>query len=81
MPLYIKDEEVSKIARELAAIRGVSITEVLRSSLKKEADEKNKESYNKFLAKIKVIQEQVAALPDRDSRSIQEIVDEVNDVN
>lgn len=59
MPLNIRSEEVNRLAEQLAALRKISKTEAVRGAL---AEAVRRENDNvPFMARIKIIQDRVAA--------------------
>ena len=65
MPLYIKDDEVDALATELQSITGApSKTEAVRTALKDAIGKRRKQA--PLIARIKEIQDQVAAMGPRD---------------
>jgi antitoxin VapB len=82
MSLNIKDEETDRLARELAARTGKSLTRAVRDALRaalagNQTDRgKNRDD---MLAAITRQQDRLAAMPRRTDKSVQEIMDEVDD--
>jgi antitoxin VapB len=75
MALNIKNDEAHRLARELAEARGESLTEVVTDALRqslKAASRPNEPDL--LLREIAEIQRFVAALPDRDRRTADEIL-------
>ncbi|WP_342108803.1 type II toxin-antitoxin system VapB family antitoxin [Methylobacterium sp. SI9] len=62
MPLNIRSEEVNRLAETLASKAGVSKTEAVRLALVNELG-RREESLTDFLAKIKPLQDKLAAYP------------------
>ncbi len=62
MPLNIRSEEVNRLAETLASKAGVSKTEAVRIALVNELG-RREESLADFLAKIKPLQDALAAYP------------------
>ncbi len=75
MALSIKNEETEKLARELAQVRGMSmtaaVTEALREALLRLRGRRRVPVLRERLARIA---ERCAALPDRETRSADEIL-------
>jgi antitoxin VapB len=75
MALHIQDRETDRLARELSAATGETITQAvntaLRDRLKGVAQGRPKEEY---IARIKAIVQELAALPRLDSRTPDEII-------
>lgn len=66
MGLSIKNDEVERLARELADLRKVSITEAIRQSLEREVDRERIDAgsaRSERLKRIYAIVERSAALP------------------
>ena len=82
MSLNIKDQETDRLARELAARTGKSLTRAVRDALRaalagNQTDRgKNRDD---MLAAITRQQDRLAAMPRRTDKSVQEIMDEVDD--
>jgi len=76
MALNIKSSEAHRLAKELADIRGASLTEAvtaaLTESLRAERDPAS--SVEALLAEVRQVQALVAELPDRDPRPADEIL-------
>jgi len=75
MALNIKNDEAHRMARELAEARGTTLTDAVASALEA-ALEATVETGDPgvLLAEVAGIQSFVADLPDRDSRSPEEIL-------
>lgn len=74
-PLNIKDEEVYRLARELAERTGTSLTEVVRRSLRESLEkEKARESSSFLMEKLREISDRCASRPVVDHRSADEIL-------
>ena len=82
MSLNIKDEETDRLARELAARTGKSLTravsDALRAALAGSQTDRSK-NRDDMLAAITRQQDRLAAMPRRTDKSVQEIMDEVDD--
>jgi antitoxin VapB len=76
MALSIKDPETDRLAREVAALTGESLTKAVRSSLTERLDrEKRRRAGGKTLAeRLDELAKECAALPDYDTRSPDEII-------
>lgn len=76
MSLNIKNEQAHRLARELAAARGSSLTDAvtaaLTESLRTARDQEA--GIEALLAEVHQVQSLVATLPDRDTRSPDEIL-------
>lgn len=74
-PLNIKDPEVYRLARELAAATGESMTEVVRQSLRERLRrEKHSQAENLTLEKLREIADRCASRPVLDHRSDEDII-------
>jgi len=75
MAVTIKNRETERLARELAARTGVSITEVITIALRAQlAREKAKQEEPRVRDELLAISRRCAALPDLDTRSSDEIL-------
>jgi antitoxin VapB len=76
MALNIKSREAHRLAKELASIRGSSLTEAVTSALGESlrAEQDPADSIEALLAEVRQVQALVAELPDRDSRPADEIL-------
>jgi antitoxin VapB len=75
MALNIKDPEADRLARELAALTGESITAAVTSALRERIDRcKQRERMRARRAALEAIQERVSTLPVLDDRSDEEII-------
>lgn len=76
MPLSIKDPETERLARELAARTGLSITVATRQALAERLRQLGSDSREQArrLTQMRAISRRVARLPERDARSAEEII-------
>jgi antitoxin VapB len=75
MPLNIKNPEADELARELAQIRGRSITETVIESLRESlARERGRTRPRSLKDELREIGRRCAALPDLETRSADEII-------
>ena len=75
MALNIKSEEAHKLAKELAAAQGTTMTDAVIAALSRTlAAEDRSSDPEVLLAEVADLQALVAALPDRDTRSPDEIL-------
>lgn len=75
MALSIKNDEVEGLARELARETGESITQVILHALQRQAQQVHqRRAEGSVFARIMRARERCTALPDRDSRSADEIL-------
>ncbi|MGH9598958.1 MAG: type II toxin-antitoxin system VapB family antitoxin [Terracidiphilus sp.] len=76
MPLSIKSPEADRLARELAATTGatltIAVTDALREQLTRE--KKKREDKRQLISDLMEIAEHSASLPDLDTRSEDEIM-------
>ena len=70
MSLYIRNEEADRLARELAARTGLSLTDVVTAALRErlERTPPKPRTRGEKLAFVRAIQDRVAALPVLDPR-------------
>ncbi|NQV79426.1 MAG: type II toxin-antitoxin system VapB family antitoxin [Alphaproteobacteria bacterium] len=82
MSLNIKDEETDRLARELAARTGKSLTravkDALRAALSGETQPRRK-TPQELEAALRQLQDRVAAAPQRTDKTVQQIMDEMYD--
>lgn len=75
MALNIKNDEAHRLARELAEARGVSLTDAVTDALRNGVKATRTDGDEaRLLREIATIQDFLAALPDRDTRSAEEIL-------
>ena len=75
MALSIKDPEADRLARELAARTGESLTGVVVNSLRERLDRLNRvQNSESLLAELGAIRHRMAALPLADERTADEII-------
>jgi antitoxin VapB len=76
MALSLKDPETDRLAREVAALTGETLTEAVRKSLAERLErERVRRGRNRNMAKrLREIGEHYASLPDVDPRSPDEII-------
>jgi antitoxin VapB len=76
MALSLKDAETDRLAREVAALTGETLTEAVRRSLAERLErEKLRRGRSRNMAKrLREIGEHCASLPDFDTRTPDEIV-------
>jgi len=75
MPLSIKSSETERLAREIAAKTGESLTGAIQTALQERLERLNRQQRNRNLAKqLQEILRRVDQLPVLDSRSPEEIV-------
>lgn len=82
MPLNIRNEETHRAAKQLAHLRGTTLTkavdDAVQEALLREKPQKNREESMKA---IRDIQKRFAELPVLDSRSMDEIMADMYDEN
>lgn len=74
MALNIKNEEAHRLAKELAEARGITLTEAVTTALAALLEDLPGSESDFLLEEIAEIQRFVAELPDRDSRTADEIL-------
>ena len=75
MALSIKNPEADRLARELARLMGESLTEAVIQALRERLQrEQGRKRGPALFEEVRRIQEHVAALPVRDTRSPEEIL-------
>lgn len=63
MTFYVKDPATDKVVRELAKLRGVSLTEAIRGAAEKSLGEERNQRNDDFLAKIHELQKELKQFP------------------
>lgn len=74
MAISIKDPETDRLARELAAATGESLTDAIRNALRDRLEREKGRAYPSIAAKIRRVQERMARLPVLDPRPADELV-------
>ena len=74
MALSIKDPETDRLARELAAATGESITDAIRNALRDRLRRQQDRAVPSVAAQVRRVQERIARLPLLDPRTADEIV-------
>jgi antitoxin VapB len=74
MALSIKDPETDRLARELAAITGESLTEAIRVAIEERLARARVPEYPPLVEKLRRIQERIASLPVLDARDPDELL-------
>ena len=74
MALNIKNPEAHRLAQEVAEVTGESLTEAVTLALRDLATVRRAESFEVVWAEVQELQSFVATLPDRDTRSADEIL-------
>ena len=77
MALSIRDPETDRLARELAALTGESMTEAIRKALAERLARTRRgreDELGRLIASVRAIQERVARLPVLDDRPADEIL-------
>lgn len=76
MALSLKDKETDRLAREVAALTGETLTDAVRKSLAErlERERLRRGKPRDLAARIRAIGEHCAALPDFDKRTPEEIL-------
>lgn len=74
MAISIKDPETDRLARELAAATGESLTDAIRTALRDRLERESRRGRRPIGAAVRSIQERIARLPVLDRRSADDIV-------
>ncbi len=76
MALSLKDKETDRLAREIAALTGETLTDTIRKALgeRLERERLRRGQSSDLAARLRQIGEHCASLPDYDTRSSEEIV-------
>lgn len=74
MAISIKDPETDRLARALAAATGMSLTEAIREALRDRLEQETHRGRRSVGAEVRRIQERLARLPVRDTRTPDEIL-------
>jgi antitoxin VapB len=75
MSLNIKNAEAHRLARELAEVTGGTLTDAVTEALRDRlAEAKKEDSFDLLLAEVRELQAFVAEMPDRDTRTPEEIL-------
>ncbi len=74
MAISIKDPETDRLARELAAATGESLTDAIRNALRDRLERETRRGRRGLGADVRRIQERLSRLPVLDARSADEIV-------
>ena len=74
MAISIKDPETDRLARELAAATGETLTDAIREALRERLAREAQRSKRGVGAEVRRIQERIARLPVLDARTDDEIL-------
>lgn len=74
MVLSIKNDEVDRLARELVAVTGQSLTEAVRSALQEQLDRERVRRGPAKADKLRRLIEEIKALPVLDGRPAEQII-------
>jgi antitoxin VapB len=74
MALSIKDKETDRLAREVAALTGETLTDAIRKALAERLERERRGAAPRLADRLIEIGRHCAALPDFDTRSPEEIV-------
>lgn len=75
MPLSIKHHEADELARKLAEVTGLSITEAVTKALREQLRrETGRDSAGRMVEELREIAARCAALPDYDTRTPEDIL-------
>jgi antitoxin VapB len=75
MSIYIKDPATDKAVRELAKLRGVSLTEAIREAIEKALEAEAANRVKSRMEKLQEIQDRVAQWPDSGLKADKEFYD------
>jgi len=76
MAFHIRDRDTDAVVRELAARKGVSLTEAVKHAVRNELRQMNQDV--PFLERIRDLQERVAAYPDTGLKADKAFYDELS---
>ncbi len=75
MPLHIRNPEAEELAREVASLANESLTNAVIIALKDRLERlKGQKGKDNLIDDLRVIAKRCAALPDHDTRSVDEIL-------
>jgi antitoxin VapB len=74
MAISIKDPEADRLARELAAATGESLTDAIREALRERLDRQLRRPRPSLASRVRAIQARAAQLPVLDTRTADEII-------
>jgi antitoxin VapB len=76
MALSLKDKETDRLAREVAALTGESLTDAVRTALAErlEREQLRRGQPSNMAARLRAIGEHCASLPDFDTRTPDEMI-------
>lgn len=74
MAISIKDPETDRLARELAAATGETLTDAIREALRERLAREAQRARRGLRAEVRRIQERIARLPVLDARTDDEIL-------
>jgi antitoxin VapB len=76
MAIRLKDPETARLAREVAALTGETLTETVRNALAErlEREQRRRRTEKGLAERLDAIAGHCAALPDLDTRSADEII-------
>lgn len=74
MAISIKDPETDRLARELAAATGESLTDAIRNAIRDRLERESRRTYPGIVAKVRRVQERLARLPVLDPRTPDELL-------
>jgi antitoxin VapB len=74
MAISIKDPETDRLARELAAATGETLTDAIREALRERLAREEQRARRGLGAEVRRIQERIARLPVLDTRTDDEIL-------
>ena len=77
MPLHIRDEETTRLVRELAAATGQTLTDAIKSAARNELDRHGKQPTR--LERLRAIQDEIASWPKTGLKADKAFYDSLND--
>ena len=77
MPLHIRDEEATRLVRELAAATGQTLTDAVKSAARNELDRHGKQPTR--LERLRAIQDEIASWPKTGLKADKAFYDSLND--
>lgn len=78
MSIFVKDPSTSQAVRDLAKLRGVSLTEAIRDAVQKALAEQHRQKKEDFLETMRRLQAEVAKYPDTGLKAGKAFFDELS---
>lgn len=80
MAFHVRDPETDRVVRELAAVKGATLTDAIRDACAKALDDAQRSAgRDELKARLKAIRDRVAAFPDTDVVIDKAFFDALND--